>query len=64
MGYSSLKARHTSPFRSLAMTTTYVKPEVLVSLKVTDILAESFGGSGSSHDAPVVCGLPNATGRH
>lgn len=43
---------------------TYVKPEVIASLKVAEILAETFGGSGSSHDAPVVCGLPNVTGKH
>jgi len=40
----------------------YIKPEVLASLQVSDILAETFGGSGSPTDTPVVCGLPNVTG--
>lgn len=43
------------------MSTTYVKPEILASLSVTDILAETFGGSGSEG---AVCSLTNATGRH
>ena len=46
------------------MTATYVSPKVLVSLDVSEIVAEAFGGSGSQGEVPVVCGLTNVTGKH
>lgn len=48
----------------LPMTATYVSPKVLVSLDVSEIVAEAFGGSGSQGEVPVVCGLTNVTGKH